>query len=99
MYWHSPAIVAVRSFDCDCALLRLWLYAPSIVAVRSFDCDCALLRLYWYAPSIVLNLAFECTELFVRRKPIISLIQLNCRALNVNTASLRYRNGEPSLKR
>ena len=77
MYWHSPSIVVVRSFDCDCALLRLWLCAP----------------------SIVLNLAFECTELYVRRKPIISLIQLNCRALNVNTARARYRNGEPSLKR
>ena len=90
---------AINKKECTGILLRLYWYALSIVLVRSFDCGCTLLRLYWHAPSIVLNLVFECTEPFVRRKPIISLILLNCRALNVNTARARYRNGEPSLKR
>ena len=54
------------------------------------------LRIMTWKVSIVLALYFVCAEPLVRRKPIISLIQLKCRALGVIMPNLRHRNAEGS---
>ena len=37
MYWHSPSIVLVFSFDCTCILLRLYWHSPLLVLNHFFD--------------------------------------------------------------
>ena len=54
------------------------------------------LRITTWKVSIVLALYFICAEPLVRRKPIIFLIQLKCRALGVIMPNLRHRIAEGS---
>ena len=59
LYWNSPSIVLIRSFDCTDTLLRLYWHAPSIVVVLSFDCTDSFLWFYWNAePSTFTRRAF-----------------------------------------
>ena len=59
----------------------------------------SFLRTFRISRANSLNLPNELTEPFLRTHRTFSVDELKCRALNVNTASLRHRNAERSPSR
>ena len=66
--------------------------------ILSLSCEHSefLVRTHRTSPANSLNLSCELNEPFLRTQRTFPVDELKCRALNVNTASARYRNAERS---
>ena len=75
-----------------------WVFPANIL---NFSCEPTgpFLRNHWTFPANSPNFSCELTEPFLPTQRTFPVDELKCRALNVNTASLRHRNAERSPNR